>query len=282
MDAMLEAVTNEVSENVESALDSVVGKDVFWVWWVFLLICAVIVTALFFGKNIINKKPLENKKKLIHKLFTKFFLQITVFVGLFLLLCPIYLTNGEFTQRACLCFFLPIYHALRFFVVESDIADILHGLSPLDNFGTKGDVLRAVYAFILYCSAFLAPVLTFTAIMSLFRNVRAHYLFFISKGKIHVFSELNEKSFALADSILKETPKCVIVFTDVLEPTSELQYDLQDSAENRGAICFRTDLESINYMNRLRNICYRIMHDHQLLKFLEKYNLVHLCLYLVI
>ena len=70
----------------------------------------------------------------------------------------------------------------------------------------------------------------------------------------HVFSELNEKTLALATNIRNDKkpllgfiPRVRIVFTDIIDKREEPSLDLIEGAERIGAILFRKDLESVRF-----------------------------------
>ena len=73
------------------------------------------------------------------------------------------------------------------------------------------------------------------------------WLWNTGKKDIYVFSEMNEKSIALARSLKKDTPDIKVVFTDVYENDSEEYSELASSARELRAIFFRTDIENLNY-----------------------------------
>lgn len=262
----------------------VLTRNAFWL--TYLCLAAICFTVLLIG-FLISRKVLIHKKRAIPvKYFQRFFPHIALAVVLFFLLYPVYLTGGigdaPVPAGKTTPFLLATYHTLRFFVVEADIQETLAALSRIS---ATDEVLYGIYRALICTGVFLAPFFTVTAIMSVFHNIRSGFRYFVSLGKVHVFSELNEKSFALAESISEENHlfhRNVIVFTDVLKPDDELQYDLQESAENRGYICFRNDLESVHYRFRIfgfrKELNFYLINDDETEKIrhasyvLKKYN----------
>ena len=226
----------------------------------FLILAIAVTILMVFLRFISDKNSVKRKQNLIAKYFRRLLWQITVAIVLFMLLFPLYCAGG-FAEKTdsnpgiLLSVTYALYHALRFFVMEGDLKDTILAIAYCQEQYSIGNVIQYFYYIILSVGFFMAPFFTITAIMSIFRNVRGRFQYMTRMGDVHVFSELNVKSFALADSILcmkNHGRKPVIVFTDVLEPDGEMQFDLQESAEQRGWICFRNDLESINYRRCFR------------------------------
>ena len=149
---------------------------------------------------------------------------------------------------------LSAQHAARFFALDGEFWDLASRASvwdePLEEYYVSFGVLLHV----------VAPALTFSFILSFFKNADAHrrYLFSFYKHT-HVFSELNDKSLALARSIVAADEgergfrffsRTLIVFTDVLDQEDEQSIELAEDAKELGAILFRKDLTSIRYRRR--------------------------------
>ena len=156
-----------------------------------------------------------------------------------------------------------IQHSIRLFAFDGDymdIVDMVDGLEP------EIQTLYTLLGAILYLAA---PILTVGLILSFFKNTTSyvHYVFSFWKHT-HVFSELNEKSLALAKSIddvnnkkgeagkrkYRFWKKSLIVFTDVTLKDDEENLELLEEAKEIGAILFTKDLESIKYRNRYLSI----------------------------
>ena len=130
------------------------------------------------------------------------------------------------TALASVSFFFPIYYLV--FEGEGSLSGIAKALMlSLQNavrlFGLDGDFLDMLelidapaaiapfYTFVGAALYTLAPLLTFNLFLSLIKNMSAFTRYMLSLGKTaHVFTELNEKTLALAKSIRKNespTPK---------------------------------------------------------------------------
>ncbi len=152
-----------------------------------------------------------------------------------------------------------IQHSIRLFAFDGDYMDIVDMATGLEP---EIQTLYTLLGAILYLAA---PILTVGLILSFFKNLTSyvHYVFSFWKHT-HVFSELNEKSLALAKSIddvnnkkgqgeksrYRFFKKALIVFTDVTLKDDEENLELLEEAKEIGAILFTKDLESVKYRNR--------------------------------
>ena len=94
-----------------------------------------------------------------------------------------------------------------------------------------------------------APFLSFTFVLSFFKSVWTYVLYYVSFGEKHVFSELNDKTLALARSIrsAKGGNRCKIAFADIIDKNEEAHLDLVDGAQEIHAILFRKDIEAVKW-----------------------------------
>ena len=209
-------------------LDSVICCLLTFPWGltVILLAAAVLGAAvLFFARRKIwFLTPL-------HLLIFGTFLSATIYF------VPFY--SAEFSHWQT--FFVSVQHALRLFALDGDFIE-----QVAQKAGRIPETARECYltfgAF-LFC---IAPLLTFGFILSFFKDLAARIMYTLFCRTTHVFSELNEKSLAMARSIAKNC-KHLIVFTDIIDKKEELCMDLIDDAEALGAILFRKDLEEIRF-----------------------------------
>lgn len=139
-----------------------------------------------------------------------------------------------------------IHNSIKLFVVDSDFDNVLLYASALDP------VYREIYEIFFSSMFILAPVMTFTFVISLFRD-------FISGMKlgacffknVYVFSELTEKSLALATDVLSGDEKSAIVFADVF--FGDEKNELVEKAEEMGAITFKKSMMAINFNVHSKN-----------------------------
>jgi len=142
-------------------------------------------------------------------------------------------------------------HSMRLFVLDGD-----YRLFTLDvaAWGKPLSRIYAIYGGVLYL---IAPLTTFTFLLTFFKNLKARFFYFlcrIFRRQLHIFSELNESTVALAHSLRKEAHWDPIVFTDVTDKKEEENMELIDKAKEMGAILFRRDLEDLNHGKRLEKL----------------------------
>ncbi len=100
-----------------------------------------------------------------------------------------------------------------------------------------------VFAFLFV----FAPILSLSAVLSLFNDVAAYLRFLVhSNQKVYVFSELNEKSLALAKSLYEEAQKNVLIFAQVSEKGEDSDKGFIEEAKELGALCFQKSVTAIN------------------------------------
>lgn len=91
-----------------------------------------------------------------------------------------------------------------------------------------------------------APLTSLNVILSLFQNFKAYRKLYLHIGDdIYVFSRLSPASAALAESIKKEHPKCLTVFTDVKNVSDESASALYARAQKMNAAVFSRDIDNI-------------------------------------
>ncbi len=171
---------------------------------------------------------------------------------------------------------ISMQHAIRLFAFGGGFMDFFE-TEAVFNLPPIVQMLYTGSSMVLYA---FAPLLTFGLILSFFKNVSAYrkYLFSFYKHT-HVFSELNERSLALAKSIdqihnktgegkrrrYRIRRRALIVFTDVLDKTGEKNLDLLEEAKELGAILFSKDLESIRYRRKhsVRRLSFYLISDDE-------------------
>ncbi|MBQ2737338.1 MAG: hypothetical protein IJF38_01505 [Clostridia bacterium] len=193
-------------------------------------------------------------------------------------------------------FFSAIHGSLSLFVLEGSVDS---SVALRIAFAVARDWQGVHYALGVLLSV-VAPLLTFGFILTFFRNLLTHLAYRLKvrlfNPEVHVFSELNERSIALAKSIAdgykytvsKEgekrevrwpTRRYMIVFTDAFEKNEEENADLFDKARELGAILFKKDIASIGfYENRhyfyliSENESEELRHAEQLIERYSKYE----------
>lgn len=177
----------------------------------------------------------------------KFNLFNALFVGVFIssivMFFPVHFALEESTflgvWRAIL---LSIFNSMQIFAGGCEFAVVNDSL----HFCPDGiHMLFQVWTATLFV---LAPIFTFGFVLSLFKNLSATLKYFGAFFRdVYIFSELNEKSLALANDIKSQNKRAVIVFTDVFEDNDETSFELVEDAKRLRAICFKNDVLVVSF-----------------------------------
>ncbi len=217
------------------------------------------------------------KKKSKRKNVTPLHIMLcSVFVSAFVLFYPIY--NASFTGEV----FQPakavlwsVYSTIRLFILEGDF-----GLVSEYMTGDAGWMYTAYtgYSAILLV---LAPILTFGVVLTFFKNLSARFRYLTGYFKdAYVFSELNEKSVLLAESLKDTDSGRMLVFTDVSDEEGACSGELLERTKVIEAICFKKDIHTINFRthSKRRNLYFFAMREKEeenvedALKLIERYR----------
>ncbi len=187
-----------------------------------------------------------------------------VFVSTFFIFLPVYYYSQEYQDVPAFVrlFFLSLHNTFRVFILDGEFDIISKSVSSYHKLWSW---LFSFYAACLYVAA---PVLTFGNVLSLFKNVWNEMRFSCVKRRpIFAFSELNERSIALAGSIAETKAKGktrpVLVFTDVFEHNEEKDYELLLKAHDLNAICLRKDITRLKYKRKKSNVELFLIGDHE-------------------
>ena len=172
---------------------------------------------------------------------------VGVFLSVVCLFIPIYYTSYQFGDAYSFVrpFLIAIHNSFRVFILDGEFDVVVKALSDQS---TWLRVCWSFYAAVLYVAA---PVLTFTNVLSLFKNVKGEFQYMCNRtGKCYIMSELNIKSVALAKSIRKKNEEAMIVFTDVFGQNEEKNYELLAQARDMKAICLKKDIAHVDITSR--------------------------------
>ncbi len=167
-----------------------------------------------------------------------------VFISVFICLLPIYSSIFEGVADSVIkTIAFALHNTFQIFTFDADRAIILESIKCEDEAFSE---LYSVYLAIEYA---VAPVLTFSFLISFFKDTTSYirYILHYFHKHIYIFSELNEKSLALGRNIKKKHRHAVIVYTDVFENNDEVSYELGERAKELNAICFKKDILAIRF-----------------------------------
>ena len=201
---------------------------------------------------------------------------VGVAISVLLMFVPVYYDNYQLGDawgyvRPLL---LALHNTFRVFILDGEFDVVRNALlggapgaelstavvaAPLDQEWLR--VLLSTYGILLYV---MAPVLTFTAVLSLFKNMVARIRL---KGNwmrtYYIMSELNERSMALAESIQRQNRgRARVVFTDVFEHNEEADYELLARAGKIRAICLKQDVTNV-ILDRSRPVEYFLIGENE-------------------
>ena len=169
---------------------------------------------------------------------------IGVFLSISVAITPIFFESLQGHDVFALKLIMTVLiQTLQVFTVDSS-ADFI-----FEHVVSAATPLVEVYSAYLAVLFFIAPLLTFGFVLSLFRNIFSfvryvcHYW-----SDVYVFSALSEKSLCLAKSIKANHPKALIVFTNVDKDEGSVISEFVDSAKELHAISFQKDIVTVNLM----------------------------------
>ena len=215
-------------------------RPMVWTWH-FFAACAIIAVAVLLSlpgrANALRLLGLK-RKTLLSPLH---FCMIGVFLSAFILLVPVYrqeLADQESTFLRSLI--SSAHQAFQMFTLDAD-RDIVMRLSVQDVWQS-----RCAY-WILAAELIVAPLLTFAFVISFFEDFMDTLRFRLSRKRcVYVFSELNERSLALAGSAAGKGGRGnALVFAGVTDKEDGRMSALIGQARELRAILLKKDILSI-------------------------------------
>lgn len=240
----------------------------------------VILFVLTFVLAIIEKMVIKHKKK--KRILTPLRLIVVgIFLSALFYFLPLIqrLLRTETDEMWGWALLNSVQYSLRLFVLDGEILWILDRAEELFT-DAATQQFYIIFGSILY---FTAPILTFGFVLSFFNSAVANIRYWFScLCHTHVFSELNEKTLALATDIIKQnkvislekidgkwklefSPFDVVVFTEITENVIEENLDLVEDARMLDAILFAKDFDSIKFRRKhsLRPLSFYIISDDE-------------------
>ena len=168
---------------------------------------------------------------------------IGTFLSALLLYAPIcwhdFSHPANLFSRAVQTILISTHHAARLFTFDGDFKAITQGIL------SESTSLQLLYTTLGALLFVMAPMLTFGFVLSLFKNFAAYRkLLSHPRAPLYVFSELNERSLALAKSVISNHKKAILVFASVDEKNATTA--LAEDAKELGAICLKNDMPALN------------------------------------
>lgn len=206
--------------------------------YIICFICAILTlcVGVFFTYSLLKKNKVTQIQPFNYLIASVFLSGICVFV-------PIYLDLFKEDSLAWVkTVLLSIHNAIRLFIVDGDF-NIIH-----ENITAENVLVSTPYTILAAILFVIAPILTFTVILSLIKNIYAYGAFLIAFNRdIYVFSELNEESIALANSLKSNNKTSKIVYADVYRENNENSNVLIQKSKKLKSILFQNSIEYIDY-----------------------------------
>ena len=167
---------------------------------------------------------------------------IGIFVSAVILLLPVYTHDlAETSASFGRVFISALHQAIQMFTLDAD-REILMKLSV-----DEGLVSRLAYG-ILTVELIAAPMLTFVLVVSFFEDLWGYFRYrFFFRRDAYAFSELNERSVAMAQSVRKSDPGALILFSDVFKKEDEEIYELTEKAKELNAVLLKKDVRFLKF-----------------------------------
>lgn len=209
--------------------------------------CFIVSVVVFITFLIISLVKNNKKRKRFNVFRPRNYLFAGTFIASVIMFLPCYkIFFGESELAVLKTLALSVHNTIRLFVVDSDFEFIAETTGEITS-GLKE--AYQIHAAILFLCA---PVLTFSFVLSFFKNVTAYIRLFFAFGEdLYVFSDLNEKSLALANDISAKYKRATIVFTDM--GSEKENGGLIEKAEETGAIFFKKNISSVKISFRLKS-----------------------------
>ena len=193
------------------------------------------VYAVFFSKR---KRLNSNYLSPLH------IITIGVFVSVLMIHIPVYFQWYKYEDDYAFLrpVWLTIINSFRVFLLDINYDDLKQ---------TAASSATWIHVFYLFWAAFLyllAPILTFTNVLSLFKNaVGTIKIILCFHKRIIIFSEINPRSVHLAKSVLRQSVRnTLVVFADKRDPEAISCYGLLDCRELRKAVVLKKSIDAIN------------------------------------
>jgi hypothetical protein len=205
--------------------------------WIIYLAISLVLLFVFVVTSIVRSNKKYKRGRLLDAPKLLFVGVVLSSLFLFIPICAEAFVNSE--NSSIVTFFASVHNTIRLFTADGDF-EFMEAYLP------KGfEFVRDAYEIAFSVLYIAAPLLTFGFVLSFFKNISAYRRLFAHFYKdLYVFSELNEKSLTLAESL--DDGKRFFIFTGVDEKKLSSP-ELMESAKETGAIFFEKDILSIGF-----------------------------------
>lgn len=219
----------------------------------FSISICIIVVALVFSIVLKKRSAMGGDAARKHAVFTPFNIFIIgFFFAATVMAYPVFCYGDFASEVGFVGFFksamISVLNSLQMFFLNagfSEVKEVINSSTMQANMASA----YTIYFAVLYV---VAPFLTFGFILSFFKDFLARLKYMLCPAAdTYIFSEINERSLALAKDIFKNGRKGrkLVVFTgtysDGDDKEKEEMDDLIDEAKKLGAMCLKNDITEI-------------------------------------
>ncbi len=211
-------------------------REIMWEFGLIASVASFLLGAIL--PVVINLFRKGEKKKI--KFFYIWF--AGMFLTAFFVFLPVHITTTAVGGGFARPLFLSLFNAIQVFALGMEYAIVT------DSLGACPEYLNVLFQAWTTFVFFLAPFFTFGFLLSLFKNLFASLRYFLGYFKdAYIFSELNEKSLALAKDLRKKNKRALLVFTNVSDENEETSDEMIRDAKELHAACFKKDILAVNF-----------------------------------
>ena len=209
-------------------------------WTGFLILSFVVLLSGIALAYITSKRSLKK-----HIFFNSFHVFIAFsFFSLSVLFLPVFLeVQKEKDLNWLIAAFVSLQSTLQVFSINADFEIIRQALMGDMSLGAE---IYSLFASFLYV---LSPLLTFGFVLSCFQSITSYRKYFRGYSRhAYIFSELNEKSYALAEHKYRMSgKKILIVFLNVSVSDNKPSAELIEKAHLLDSVFFKKDILSVQF-----------------------------------
>lgn len=209
----------------------------------FVLSLCILAVGIYFAVSISQGRSRSGKViEPMHALMAGFFISVIV------LSLPIYGDIiGDDPLKVLKTVAFSLHNTLQVFTLDAD-------RSLIDSVNCPVEWFSSIYSGWLTIVYIVAPIMTFSFLISFFKNVTAYIRYMRGYFRdVYIFSELNEKTLTLGTDIHRNHPRALLVYTDVFDSNTEMSFEFIERARAIRAVCFKRDILAVNFRKHSRS-----------------------------
>ncbi len=226
------------------------------IWAVFIPLPLIFPLAILIQKHVNRKNGVRREDSAV---FTSFI--VGVFLSIVLLCASFHFNGATFHGRVVdvsEVILVAVFETLCAFTMNLSYDFVTQSTASIEGWLQSAYIIYAALMFVL------SPLLTFSVVLSFFKNISASLKFMLHYNwDVYVFSELNDKALSIAKSVKHK--KIVFIFADVYNDDDEQTSELIQRAKALNGICFKKDVLDINlnFHNKDKNITFFLIGENE-------------------